>query len=142
MLVTDTGVLLGFSLFTREVDLPLGAKMYFCEVDCYLSDFILPAWTPAKQVEPITSNGQFVVVESRTWFDPSTISPVRRNGSLTPNDRVAILTDGKGHAFGVSEHGEQVLAGENLRSTPLRTLLRPCEAYTSYLAFEVPSGWA
>lgn len=27
-------ILLGFSLFSREVDLPIGAKKYFCEIDC------------------------------------------------------------------------------------------------------------
>jgi len=135
------GILLGFSLFSREVDLPIGAKKYFCEIDCHISYSVARVWMPKSvggETEQITSKGQFVVVELRTWFDPSTISPRRGDGPLTPNDRVAVLRDAQGRVFEVSPRANEVLAAQEIRSTPLTTALRPGESYISYLVFEVP----
>jgi hypothetical protein len=136
------GILLGFSLFSREVDLPIGAKKYFCEIDCHISYSVLRVWMPKSvggETEQVTSKGQFVVVELRTWFDPSTISPRRGDGPLTPNDRVAVLRDAQGRVFELSPRANKVIAAQELHSTPFATALRPGESYISYLVFEVPS---
>jgi hypothetical protein len=136
------GILLGFSLFSREVDLPVGAKKYFCAIDCHISYSVVRVWMPKSvggESEQVTSNGQFVVVELRTWFDPSTISPRRGDGPLTPNDRVAVLRDAQGRVFEVSPRANEVLTAQELNSTPFTTALRPGESYISYLVFEVPS---
>lgn len=87
----------------------------------------------------IVSDGEFVVVKLRTWFDPSTISPDRSNGPLTPNGREAILTDCKGREYLPSPRTTDVLEARQVHSTPLSTPLRPGESYTSYLVFEVPA---
>jgi hypothetical protein len=135
------GILLGFSLVSREVDLSVGERKYFCEIDCHVSYSVVRVWMP-KNVggEQSSSKRRFVLVELRTWFDPSTISPTRGNGPYTPNDRIAVLTDAGGHALEVSPRVKEVLAAEQLHSTPFSTALRPGEAYTSYLVFEVPEG--
>jgi hypothetical protein len=135
-------ILLGFSLFSSDVDLSVGEKKYFCEIDCHLA-YQVAAVSIDKAVggelDQIVSNGEFLVVELRTWFDPSTISAKRGERPLTPNERVAILTDSRGHSFTPSPKSAAVLAAHRLHSTPLLTPLRPGQSYTSYLVFEVPA---
>jgi hypothetical protein len=52
---------------------------------------------------------------------------------------VAILTDSDGNTYRPSPRMEEVLAAQQLHSTPFSTALRPGESYTSYLVFEVPT---
>jgi hypothetical protein len=142
VLVTYSVAWLGISLFSSDVDLAMGTKKYFCEVDCHLA-YQVAAVSTGKAVggefDQIVSRGDFVMVELRTWFDPSTISATRGDGPLTPNNRTAILTDNEGHAFRPSLRAEEVLAAQRRHLTPLSTALRPGESYTSYLVFEVPA---
>jgi hypothetical protein len=142
VLTSYAAILLGFSLSSSDVDLTLGMKKYFCEIDCHLA-YQVAGVTTDKAVggesEQIVSDGEFVLVELRTWFDPSTISPKRGNGPLRPNTREAILVDNLGHTFWPSAKAKEVLEARRLNSTPLSTPLRPGESYTSYLVFDVPA---
>jgi hypothetical protein len=142
VLASYCAVLLGFSLFSRDVDLSAGMKKFFCEIDCHLAyqvDGVSTEKAVGGESDQIVSTGEFMVVELRTWFDPSTISPKRGNSLLTPNGREAIVTDNEGHGFRPSPQGDKVLEAERRHSTPLTTPLRPGESYTSYLVFEVPA---
>lgn len=135
-------ILLGLSVISSDVDLPAGAKKYFCEIDCHLA-YEVASVSVEKAVggesDQVMSEGEFVTVELHTWFDPSTISPHRGNAPLTPNSRKAIVTDAEGHTFLPSERANEVLEARRLHSTQLSTPLRPGESYTSYLVFEVPA---
>lgn len=135
-------ILLGLSLLSPDVDLPVGAKKYFCEIDCHLAYEVVSVSVEKAiggETDQVTSKGEFVTVEIRTWFDPSTISPHRGDAPLTPNSRKTIVTDAEGHVFQPSERAKEVLETRRLHSTPLSTPLRPGESYTSYLVFEVPA---
>ncbi len=141
VLVSYCAVLLVFSVSSRDEDLAVGAKKYFCEIDCHLA-YQVAAVSTDKAVggesEQIVSRGEFVTIELQTWFDPATISPGRGDGPLTPNKRLAILTDSKGHGYTLSPRAGEVLGAKRVHSIPLSTSLRPGESYSSYLVFEVP----
>ena len=49
-----------------------------------------------------------------------------------------MLVDESGRRFALSVGGESVLSAAGLRSTSLRTALRPGESYVSFLVFETP----
>ncbi len=135
-------ILLGFSMFSREVSLPVGSWKYFCEIDCHIANAVTNVWTAANvgpETQQISSRGQFVIVELKTWFDPSTIGPQRGNGPLTPNDRSVILVDGAGRNYPESSRAAAILSAIGVQSSPLRTALRPGEAFISYLVFEMPA---
>lgn len=142
LLLCYSGILLGLSLLSREVVLPVGAWKYFCEIDCHVAYSIGEIRTIASagpEMQQVPGNGKFVVVQVKTWFDPSTISAHRGDGPLTPNERAARLFDESGHSIERSAREDKVLAALGLASTPLRTPLRPGEAYNSYFVFEVPA---
>jgi len=143
LLASYGGILLGLSLFSREVLLPPGSKKYFCEIDCHLAYSVVDARVSPNvgpEMQQIASTGKFVVVQLKTWFDPTTISAHRGNGPLTPNERTVLLQDNAGHSFKVSARSEIVLSALGLSSTPFSTPLRPGESYGTYVVFEVPSG--
>lgn len=136
-------ILIGLSVFSREVSLPMGAWKYFCEIDCHIANAVTNVRTAANvgpEAQQVSSGGQFVIVELKTWFDPSTIGPQRGNGPLTPNARSVFLVDGAGRNYRESAKADAVLAALRLHSTPLRTALRPGEAYVSYCVFGVPAA--
>jgi hypothetical protein len=142
VLAAYLAILIGFSAFSREVSLSMGAWKYFCEIDCHIANSVTSVRTAANigpEAQPVSSGGQFVIVELKTWFDPSTIGPQRGNGPLTPNARSEVLVDSTGRHYRESPKADAVLAALRLHSTPLRTALRPGEAYVSYCVFEVPS---
>jgi hypothetical protein len=135
-------ILLGLSLLSRDVALTPGAWKYFCELDCHMAYSIggvqvAPAAGP--KIETVTASGRFAIVQLKTWFDPSTISPGRGNRPLTPNARTITLVDNRGRKFLPSAKSELVLAAARLHSTPLGEALRPGESYVSYVVFEIPS---
>jgi hypothetical protein len=135
-------ILIGFSAFSREVSLPIGAWKYFCEIDCHIANAVTnvrTAATAGPEAQQISSSGQFVIVELKTWFDLSTIGPQRGNGPLTPNARSVVLLDSTGRQYRESAKALAVLAALRLSSTPLRTALRPGATYVSYCVFEVPA---
>jgi hypothetical protein len=137
------GMLLSFSLWTREVVLPEGGRKYFCEIDCHIAYSVqdaMMAATVGEELQQVASNGNFVVVGIKSWFDPSTISPRRGDGPLTPNRRQIALVDEWGGSIAPSAKQERVLEELHLHSTPLATALRRGEGYVSYFVFEVPSS--
>ena len=135
-------ILLGLSLLSRDVALAPGAWKYFCELDCHIAytiGGIQVAPSVGPQMQAVTANGRFAIVQLKTWFDPSTISPHRGNGPLTPNERTITLLDNRGRKFLPAARSDLVLAAAGLHSTPLREALRPGESYVSYVVFEIPS---
>jgi hypothetical protein len=138
-------ILLGFSAFSREVSLPVGAWKYFCEIDCHIANAVTNVRLAANvgpESQQVSSGGQFVIVELKTWFDPSTIGPQRGNAPLTPNARSVVLVDSAGRRYRESAKTHAVLAALRLHSTPLDTALRPGDAYVSYFVFEVSADAA
>ncbi len=143
LLLCYSGILLGLSLFSREVVLPMGGWKYFCEIDCHVADSVTGIRTIASagpEMAQPTGNAKFLVIQLKTWFDPTTISEHRGNGPLTPNGREVCLHDSSGRFYEQSARESNVLKALGLASTPLRTPLRPGESYVSYLVFEVPAG--
>lgn len=143
LLLCYSGILLGLSLLSREVVLPMGGWKYFCEIDCHVANSvsdmrIIASAGPEMAQGP--GNGKFVLIQLKTWFDPATISAHRGNGALTPNARIVRLEDASGRFYEQSARASNVLAALGLASTPLCTALRPGESYVSYLVFEVPAG--
>jgi hypothetical protein len=137
------GILLGLSLLSREVVLPVGAWKYFCEIDCHLAYSVGEIRTfvsAGPEMQQVAGNGKFVVIQVKTWFDPATISARRGDGPLTPNGRIARLLDGSGRSYERSAREEAVLTTLGLASTPWRTALRPGESYATFVAFEVPAS--
>jgi hypothetical protein len=143
LLLCYSGILLGFSLLSREVVLPMGGWKYFCEIDCHVANSVSGMRTIASagpEMAQVVGNAKFVVIELKTWFDPATISAHRGNGPLMPNARLVHLEDASGRFYEQSAREDAVLAALGVASTPLRTALRPGESYVSYVVFEVPSG--
>jgi hypothetical protein len=133
-------VLLGASLLSSEIVLPVGGCKYFCEVDCHLGYSISGAQTATAlgpEIQKTTAEGKFVVVRVKTWFDPSTISPRRGDGPLTPNPRGVLLRDDAGHSYSISPEGQAALARVTNSSAPFTQSLRPGESYTTDLVFDV-----
>src|SRR5271157_3356985 len=111
------GILLGLSLLSREVVLPVGAWKYFCEIDCHVAYSIGDIRSMASagpEMQQVAGNGKFVVIEVKTWFDPATISARRGDGPLTPNERKILLFDGLGHSYERSAREDKVLAALGL----------------------------
>ena len=134
-------VLLGLSLISRDVELPPGAWKYFCEIDCHIANSVVRVQVLRRAPQELRREAaapKIVLVQLRTWFDPSTISPHRGNGPLMPGDRSVRLIDGQGRKFAESPKTAVLLAESGLRSTPLRTPLEPGESYDSFLVFETP----
>jgi hypothetical protein len=93
----------------------------------------------APEAQQVPGSGQFLIVELTTRFDSSTIDSHRGNGPLTPNPRSVTLVDSRGQNYGPSARAEAVLSALELKSTSLRTPLRPGEGYVSYLVFALPA---
>jgi hypothetical protein len=132
----------GVSFASSEKILPPGGEKYFCEIDCHLAYSIVGMQSAAAlgpEMQQIAAHGKFEIVRLKTWFDESTISPRRGNGPLTPNRRRVLLVDNRGRRFLPSPEGQMAYTRINSPSTPLTQALRPGEAYTTDLVFDVPS---
>src|SRR5208283_6043233 len=143
LLLCYSGILLGLSLLSREVVLPMGEWKYFCEIDCHVAysvGDIRSIASAGAEMQQVAGNGKFVVVQVKTWFDPSTISAHRGDGPLTPNGRIVRLLDGSGRSYERFAHEDELLAALGLASTPWRTALRPGESYATFVVFEVPAS--
>ena len=142
IMVGYASILFALSLFSRDVEIAQGAWKYFCEIDCHIAYTVGGLRFQQNvdpELQPSSANGRFAIVQLRTWFDPTTISPHRGNGPLTPNERTITLLDDHGRRFAPFSKSESVLAAAGLHSTPLREALRPGESYVSYVVFEVPA---
>jgi len=131
------GAMLAFSLAGREKVLARGAEKHFCEIDCHLAYSI----TNVRQTKTLgTSADQstvYTIVTLKTRFDETTIAPWRGNGLLYPNSRVLTLVDERG-----SQHAPTALPALEATpasSTPLTAPLRPGEAYTTEIVFDLPA---
>jgi len=134
-------LLVAFSLASRERTLPPGGWKYFCEVDCHIGYSVAGMQTAAAigpELQPVTARGEFVIVGLKVWFDESTISPTRGNGSLTPNVRRVVLVDDAGRSYGESSSGDAAFARAHGEQQPLSEPLRLGESFTRQIVFDVP----
>jgi hypothetical protein len=136
-------LLLVFSVMSREKALALGEEKHFCEIDCHLAysvTNIRKTKTLGDTPDEAIARGIFYVVTIRTRFDETTISRTRGDGLLWPNSRVVTILDEEGNGYGPSTVGQRALDGSVEGSgTPLTEPLRPGEAYTTELVFDLPA---
>ncbi|SRR6266446_5057564 len=135
-------ILLGVSQTSHEKLLALGERKYFCEIDCHIAYSVSGVEETAMlgdELHQTAATGRFVIVHLKTWFDPSTISPHRGNGELSPGLRRIVLVDRHGTEFPPSASAQQLLAKLHGASTPITQPLRPGESYVTDLVFDVPS---
>ena len=133
---------LAFSLASGGRVLARGEEKYFCEVDCHLAYSVTDvtrAKTLGEGPGAAAASGEFYVVTVRTRFDETTTSLQRGDGLLYPNPRGLTVRDAQGRAYPLSEEGERALARFGGTGTPLDTPLRPGEAYTTRLVFDLPA---
>jgi hypothetical protein len=134
-------VLMGVSLTSHEKVLAPGEHKYFCEIDCHIAYSIAgveESSTLGNELHPTAAVGRFVIVHLKTWFDPSTISPHRGNGQLSPNPRRVVLVDKEGHEFAPSAAAQTALEKLHGTTTPISQPLRPGESYVTDTVFDVP----
>jgi hypothetical protein len=135
-------LVVAFSLSSSEHVLARGEEKYFCEIDCHLAYSVLhvrQTKTLGEGAQQATANGMFHVVTLKTRFDEQTVSPRRGTQPLTPNSRVARVFAGDGRRFEVSSEGQRALEqSPEGAGKPLATPLRPGEAYTTELVFDLP----
>jgi len=127
------GVMLIFSLVSHDKLLARGEEKHFCELDCHLAYSIIntaQAKTIGDNGKPAIALGQFTIVTIQTRFDETTIGPRRGDGLLYPNGRALTLIDERGNRY---RPAIQI-------GTPLTSPLRPAEAYTTQVAFDLPDS--
>ncbi|MBA2338904.1 MAG: DUF4352 domain-containing protein [Pyrinomonadaceae bacterium] len=135
------GLLLAFSFISGEKALAQNEEKHFCEIDCHLAYSVTNVErtkTIGSGANQATANGVFYVVTLKTRFDEKTISSQRGTEQLTPNSRVASITDEKGRRSAPSPEGTRALELSGEAGTPFTTALRPGESYTTRLAFDLP----
>lgn len=131
-------VLLGAGLLSRDTLRSTGEEKYFCEIDCHLA-YLVVGIHPVEQVPGAT--GRVWAVELRTRFDETTISAQRgREAPLWPSPRHVALRDSAGGSHEPMAGTEEWLARQGMHSTPLSQELRPGDAYTTTLLFDLPVG--
>jgi hypothetical protein len=122
--VVYLGLLIGFSLASREVTLAPGEEKYFCEIDCHL------AYSVSATHEELRRGERELHVSLRTRFDETTTAPWRpKNAPLTPNERRVLLTDSRGRSY-----FPEIVSG-----TPLSRPLIPAQSYDTELIFRLPA---
>jgi len=134
-------VLAGVSLTSHEKTLAPGENKYFCEIDCHIAYSVVKfeeAKALGDESHQTLPAGRFVIVQLKTWFDPSTISEHRGNSPLAPSPRRVALVDDAAHRFPQSAQGQVALARVRGGTIPLSQPLRPGESYVTDLVFEVP----
>jgi len=129
--------LLGAGVLSLDTVRPAGGEKYFCEIDCHLAYSVLGI-KPAEQVPGAT--GRVWAVELRTRFDETTISPRRgREAPLWASPRHVALRDAEGQAHEPMPGADAWLQSQGIQSTPLSQSLRPGDAYTTTLLFDLPA---
>ncbi|MCA1591518.1 MAG: DUF4352 domain-containing protein [Acidobacteria bacterium] len=135
------GLMLLFSLSSREKALARGEEKYFCEIDCHLAYSVTgvrKTKTLGDAAAQATAKGDFYVVTLKTRFDEKTISSRRGYEPLHPNPRALMVSDEQGRKYPVSEEGQRALQASQSAGTQLDTPLRPGESYTTQLVFDLP----
>jgi hypothetical protein len=135
-------VLLLFSFNSHEQLLARGQEKYFCEIDCHLAysvSDVREVKTLGDAPSQISTAGMLRVVMIKTRFDENTIGANRGNGLLYPNPRVVAVVDERGNEYFPSAEGQRILEGAGAAGSPMTTPLRPGEAYTTTLVFDLPA---
>lgn len=135
------GLMLLFSIRSRDQVLARGQEKHFCEIDCHLAYSIVDVKDSKTLGDPpqqISSVGTFRSITIKTRFDEDTISPSRGNGLLYPNSRVVTLIDENGRRYLPSVEANRLLEQKQLGGTAMTTPLRPGESYTTTVVFDLP----
>lgn len=133
--------LLVFSFASSEQVLARGEEKHFCELDCHLAYSVTAVRDSAVLREGASSvipTGMFRVVTIKTRFDETTIGPNRGNSLLYPNSRIITVSDENGHEYPPSAAAQAVLEKFQAAGTPMTIPLRPGEAYSTTLVFDLP----
>jgi hypothetical protein len=136
------GAILIFAVASSDKVLARGSEKHFCEIDCHLAYSIVDvkqSKTIGKAPNAATASGMFNALTIKTRFDETTISPTRGNASLYPNSRLLTVVDDRGRKYSPSTEGQKALELSGLAGTPLATLLRPGESYTTTVVFDLPA---
>lgn len=136
------GVMMLFSITSREQVVARGQEKHFCEIDCHLAYSIVDvkdSKTLGDAPQPITAAGTFRSITIKTRFDEDTISSSRGNGLLYPNSRVLTLIDENGRKYLPSLEASRVLEQKQGMGTALTAPLRPGESYTTTVVFDLPA---
>ncbi|MGH9676772.1 MAG: hypothetical protein ACRD36_06690, partial [Candidatus Acidiferrum sp.] len=136
-------LLCGVSLASSEKVVPQGGWKYFCEIDCHIG-YSVSGMRTAAAIGPDSHHAapreEFAVVTVKVWFDPSTISPRRGDGPLTPNARRVVLVDASGQAYERSSEAEAEISRGKGEDLSLRRALRPGQSFVKDLVFDVPKN--
>src|SRR5438876_10053861 len=136
------GAMLAFSLAGGEKVLARGEEKHFCEIDCHLAYSIInvrQTRTLGTAPNQSTAQGVYTIVTIKTRFDETTIAPSRGNALLYPNSRVLTLIDERGNQHAPVNAELTALEATPASSTPLNAPLRPGEAYTTEIVFDLPA---
>lgn len=136
------GLLLVFSITSKDRLLVHGEEKHFCEIDCHLAYSVTDvrdAKTLGEGANQITASGIFRVVTIKTRFDDKTIGPNRGDSLLYPNSRVAMLSDENGTQYFPSAAAWKVLDKTQQAGSAMTLPLRPGESYSTVIVFDLPS---
>jgi hypothetical protein len=135
-------VLLIFSFASSEQVLARGEEKHFCEIDCHLAYSIAEineTKTIGEGPNQVTAAGMFRLVTIKTRFDETTIGRNRGDSLLYPNSRVVTVSDENGKEYVPSATAQSVLENTQTAGTAMTIPLRPSEAYSTTLAFDLPT---
>jgi hypothetical protein len=135
------GLLLAFSLGSRERTLAPGEEKYFCELDCHLA-YSVQQVERVKAIGNSSAAGEFYIVTLRARFDKTTTAPWRpRDVPLTPDRLDFAVVDGRGRMLPPSSTGQNAWEAVHGTSTSLLDPLRPGESHQTTLVFDVPTDF-
>jgi hypothetical protein len=125
-------------LVSRSRVLPAGTEKYFCELDCHLA-YSVTEVRHLGGIPGVQGTGWVVILGTR--FDSATISRSRpREAPLFPNSRrIAVVTE-DGSTWPPVDLPPDRLAALGIPSAPLTKALKPGDAYTTALLFDLPAG--
>jgi hypothetical protein len=135
-------MLLIFSFASSEQVLARGEEKHFCEIDCHLAYSIAEineTKTIGEGPNQVTAAGMFRLVTIKTRFDETTIGRNRGDSLLYPNSRVVTASDENGKEYFPSATAQSVLEKTQTAGTAMTIPLRPSEAYSTTLAFDLPT---
>jgi hypothetical protein len=132
-------VLAGFSAASRAQVVEPGQEKYFCELDCHLA-YSVAGVERTPMLGNARAKGAWHVVRLKVRFDPTTISPGRGDAFLYPNPRAVRLIGEDGNSYAPSAPGLRELEAISGAQKRLDAPLRPGEAYTAALVFDVPGS--
>lgn len=137
------GVLVTFSLASREQEVALDGEKYFCAADCHLAYSVVElrkASTLGPPATPSAAGGSYYVVRIRVRFDEQTTAPWRPKGApLSPAPRTFTLITDDGRCYAPSQKGQRALEAAEGQQTWVETPLQPSESFTTALVFEAPA---